>query len=377
MKKIIFVLIIFSFLFPQCLKAQENSFEIVDETFEAKVVEIVKEKDFERVDGSKSIQQNIELIGLDGTWEDRNFVYSGISEIDLPSNNIYRVGDKVLVNWTKDIDGNDQFYILNYIRRGYIYFLGLLFACVIILVGRLKGVRSLVSLIISFLIIIKFIIPQIISGSNPFIVSLIGSALILSSIIYITEGFNKKSHLAIISILISLVLTFIISVIFVDLVRLTGFSSEEATFLVGATGDSIIDFQGLLLAGILIGTLGVLDDAILGQIEAVNQIKKLNPNLSHKKIISAANEIGRVHLGAIVNTLFLAYAGVSLPLLVLFSLNQDISFSQLIDNEFITTEIVRTLTGCIGLALAFPITTFIAAHFLNENKISKKIDKNL
>jgi len=334
-------------------------------TFEAKIIEILDERELKQENGDISIQQNLELKALNGWWTGDEFIYQGISDIEVlnMANTRFEVGDKVLVNRTKDIEGNVQFYILNYVRRGYLYLLGLIFAITVIIVGKKKGFRSLISLAVSFLIITKFIIPQILNGGNPLIISLIGSTLILGLIIYITDGFNKKTHLALISVALSLFLTFIISLIFVNLTKLTGFASEEAAFLVGTA--NIIDFRGLLLAGILIGTLGVLDDVIVGQVEAVNQIKKLNPNLKTKEVIKAANEIGRTHLGAIINTLFLTYAGASLPLLILFSLDTSaVSWLQGLDNELITTEIVRTLTGSIGLALAFPITTIITAYFL-------------
>jgi uncharacterized membrane protein len=369
LKKLILTLIIF-FIFTPVFVFAENIPET--ETFRAEIIEILEEREIDRENNSKSTQQNIKMLGVDGSFENKEIIYYGISDIDVlsMSNTIYKVGDKVHVNAFKNIDGSEQFFIMNYVRRGHIYLLGILFAIVIILVGKKKGVRSLVSLVISFFVIIKFIIPQIINGHNPLVISLIGSAIILIFIIYLTDGFNRKTHLSIISVLLSLLITFLLSIIFVNLTRLTGFSSEETSFLVGIPGSNIIDFRGLLLAGILIGTLGVLDDAILGQVEAVSQIKKANPDLKNKQVIKSANKIGRSHLGAMVNTLFLTYAGASLPLLILFSLSDvsGLGFGNVIDNEFIATEIVRTLTGSIGLALAFPITTYLATYFLEFKK---------
>lgn len=340
-----------------------------DEVFDAKILNILEEKKIIREDGSESMQQNIRLQGLGGSWKDREFTYFGISDIDVlgMSNTRFKPGDKVMVNYGKNIDGNDNFYIINFIRRGYLYLLGFIFAAVIVLVGKKKGIKSLISLVITFFVIIKFIIPKIISGYSPLLVAFFGSVVILGLIIYITEGVNKKTHVALISIAASVVITFIFSYIFVKLTRLTGFASEETSFLVGMTGNPI-DFKGLLLAGILIGALGVLDDVVLGQIEAVSQIYKANPNLSKKELFKAAGEIGQTHLSSMVNTLFLTYAGASLPLLVLFSLSPSamVTLGTAIDNEFVATEIVRTLAGSIGLTLSFPITTFLAIYFLTE-----------
>jgi uncharacterized membrane protein len=339
------------------------------ETFEAKVLSITEEEEIIRNDGTRDTQQNIKLKGLSGSWEGKEFEYLGISAIDVLSQNTYEVEDKVVINYEKDFEGNDQFFIMGFVRRGYLYLLGFIFALVIILVGRMKGVRSLFSLVISFTVIIKFIIPGIVAGHSPLLISLIGSSFILFSIIYITEGFNKKTHIAVLSVFISLILTFLISWIFVSVAKLTGFASEDTAFLVG-TGSGVVDFRGLLLAGILIGTLGVLDDVILAQTETISEIKKLNPSLPKKEIMKAGNRIGRTHLSSMVNTLFLTYAGASLPLLILFNLSDTVGlgFAQAINNEIIATEIVRTLSGSIGLALAFPITTVLATYLIKTKK---------
>lgn len=366
MKKILLTLALITLLFTPVISHAQSDNQT--ENFNAIVIRILDSNTFTRDNGTQVTQQNILLKGISGSWEDKEFTYYGISDIDVlnMTNTKYKSGDKVLINWFKDLNGNDQFYILNYVRRGYLYILGLMFAIVIIVVGRTKGLRALISLIISFLVITKFIIPQIIAGNNPLIIAILGSIMILGLIVYLTEGVNKKTHLAIISIIISLLITFVLSYIFVEIAKLTGFSSEEASFLVGRPDVNIIDFRGLLLAAILIGTLGVLDDVILGQIEAVHQIKTLNPDISKKHIIQSANEIGRTHLSSMVNTLFLTYAGASLPLLILFSVNPEtsVTLSNALDNEAIATEVVRTLTGSIGLILAFPITTYLATYFL-------------
>ncbi|HQL52446.1 MAG: YibE/F family protein [Patescibacteria group bacterium] len=372
MKKFLLFIVFISCLIPSQLVLATTNFTFDQgKNFEAKVIDIIRQENIVREDGTETLQQNIKLKGLKGDWKNKEIIYYGISEIDVLSNPIYKVGDRVWVNEIINDNGEKDYYILNFSRRGWIYLLGIIFSVLIILIGRKKGFRSLLSLCITFFIITKFIVPQIMTGSNPLFISIIGCALILGFIIYLTEGFTRKSHLAIISILISLFITFVLALIFVKLAHLTGFSSEEASFLVGSMGNNIIDFSGLLLAGILIGTLGVLDDVVLGQIESVNQIKKLNPDLSNFKIFRSASEIGRTHLSSIVNTLFLTYAGASLPLLILFAIGSSyggVTWIQAIDNEQLATEIIRTLVGSIGLALAFPISTILATYFLKNKK---------
>lgn len=358
------------FLFSSHVNGQEQS-DII--TFKAKVLSIIREETKTRENGSVFRQQNLRLKGLEGKWKDKEFTYTGITEYEVVDANSYSVGDKVLVNYSVDSNGQDIYYITDYVRSGYVYILVAFFCLIVILIARFKGIKSLVSLFISFIIIMKLIIPKILSGMNPLLIGVFGSAMILLLIIYITEGFHKKSHIAILSIAVTLTITYFLSSIFTSLTKLTGLAQEEVLFLIGNTQHGI-DFHSLLLTGILIGTLGVLDDVSLSQIEAVLQIKKANPYLSRKKVFSMAITIGKTHVGSMINTLFLAYTGAALPLLLLFSLKQPpfLTFSQVINYELIATEFVRTFIGSIGITLAMPISTYLAVKFF----IARHDEKN-
>ncbi|MFA5358404.1 MAG: YibE/F family protein [Patescibacteria group bacterium] len=368
-KKIILLLSILFLLAPIFVSAQteNNAEDLVDRVFKAEVIKILEEKTLEREDGSSALQQNLLLRGLEKEWRGKEFEHQGISKIDVASANTYKVGDKVLVSEVKTVDGATNYYITDLVRSGYLYWLAFIFCAVIIFISKKKGIKSLISLVVSFIIIIKFIVPQIVNGASPLLVGVFGALIILAIIIYLTEGWNRKSHISVTSVFFSLLVTFVLSWIFTSLTRLTGMAQEEAMFLLGTNGGAI-DFQGLLLAGILIGTVGVLDDIIVGQVESVKQIKKANPDLTNKQVYKSAYEVGNTHLGAIVNTLFLVYAGASLPLLLLFYLNPmgTVSFSQVINNELIATEIVRTLVGSIGVALSMPIATLLAVWFIKN-----------
>ncbi|MFA5318728.1 MAG: YibE/F family protein [Patescibacteria group bacterium] len=351
-------------LFPVIANAQTSG-----EIFKAEVIEVLQEKTLTREDGSTNIQQNLKLKGLDGGWKGKKINFIGISEIDAINSDRYKEGEIIFLSHNIDADGNDVFYPAGYVRYYKIYWLVLLFILFTILIGRFKGFRALISLAVSFLVIIYFILPQIINGKNPMLIGVIGAFIILIAIIYLTEGVNKKSNLAIISILISLFLTAFLAEASIYIARLTGMAQEEILFLVDF-GKGAIDFRGLLLAGILIGTLGALDDVVISQIEAVTQLKIANSKLSKTKLFKMAFEIGNTHMGAMINTLFLAYAGAALPLLLLFSVHQEpfISFHQIINNEMIAVEIIRTLVGSIGLILAMPLATFMAVHFIDNKK---------
>jgi len=357
--------------FPILVCAQEdiNLQPNNDRVFKAKVIQVIEEKIIERENGSEALQQDLRLLGLEKEWKNKEFEHKGISEIDVASANTYKVGDKVLVSEVKNIDGVIDYYVIDLVRSGYLFWLALIFATVTIIIGKKKGIKSLISLMVSFFVIIKFIVPKIISGSSPLFVGVLGALIILAIIIYLTEGWNRKSHIAVVSVFLSLVATFILSWIFTHLTRLTGLAQEETTFLLSANNGAI-DFRGLLLTGILIGTIGVLDDVVVGQVESVRQIRKANPHLTNVQVYKAVYEVGNSHLGAIVNTLFLTYTGASLPLLLLFYFNPMgvISFTQVINNEIIATEIVRALVGSIGVALSMPISTFLATIWLRNNR---------
>ena len=367
-KKIIFFIVAAVLMSPLLVCAEASQPEV---TFEARVLEILDQRTIIREGGSKNIQQDVRLKGLEGDFKGREFTFNGIGDLDVINSNIYARGDRVVVNYGEDAEGNDKFYIIDYVRRGQLYFFAFIFALIVALIGGWKGLKSLVSLIITFVIVMKFVIPQILSGQSPVVIGIIGSFFILFFVIYLTEGWNRRSHIAIFSVSIMLLLTYALSVLFSDLTKLTG-TAQEAIGSLMDTSYGTIDFRGLLLASILIGTLGVLDDVILAQIESVAQIKEANPALTNGKIFKMASKIGNTHLGAVVNTLFLAYAGASLPLLLLFGIQQPpfLTFGQVINNESIATEIVRTLVGSIGLTVAIPISTLLAVYFLKTGKES-------
>lgn len=332
--------------------------------FKAEVIDIVAEQEKGREDGSVFRQQDLKLRGLKGDYQDKEMYYYGISEIEVASENNYKVGDKVFVDRQISEDGHEAFYIIDFVRSPGLYLLFAIFVAVVLLVGRFKGLKALLALAISFVVIIKLILPQILVGRDPFLVSLLGGVLILAILIYLTEGVKRKSHLAILAVLLSLFFTLVLSVVFVKLTRLSGLSQEEAVFLIGL-GEAQINFQGLMLAGFIIGAIGVLDDIIIGQIEAVAQIRVANPSLQPRQLFKLAYKIGNTHLGAIINTLFLTYAGAALPLLLLFVINQGsgLGFDRLINTDVISTEIVRTLVGSIGVILSMPIATALAVFW--------------
>jgi len=351
------ILILFLFFLPQTILANQNTEEI----FQARVKKIIKEQKTTLPDGVQVRQQNIELTGLEGEYRHQQIEFIGIGDFDVIRKNIYKPGDRVLVLASTNDVGETNFYITDFVRINFLFYLSVIFIFVLIIIGGMKGVRSLLSLLLSFIIIIYFIIPQILLGRDPLIITLLGCALILLALIYITEGFRRQSHIAILSILVSLFLTIFLSKISIHLAHLSGLSSEDAFFLVNL-GKDTINFQGLLLAGIIIGSLGVIDDVVLSQVSLVAEIRKANPRQNRHEIWHKAYAVGVTHISSMTNTLFLAYAGASLTLLIFFVSGESAfsSWTQIINNENIATEIIRALAGSIGLIFSVPISTGLA-----------------
>jgi uncharacterized membrane protein len=362
-KKIFFLIIIFFLSFNLVQAFNEN------EVFKAKVVEILEQRNNLLPDGQEVEQQDLRLVGLNGIMDNEEFVFKGIGNFDVIKKDLYKVGDKVLVIVDYSDIGEVNYYITDYIRTNSLIFLFIAFCFSIIIIGGFKGFRSLLSLVVSFFLIINYIIPAILNGSNPIFIAISGSFIILLTLIYLTEGVNKTSHFAVLSVFISLIFIVILSWLSVGFAKLSGLSGDDVFYLVNI-GDNIINFKGLLLAGIILGSAGILDDVVVSQVATARQIKESNPNQSKKEIFRRTYKVGISHISSMTNTLFLAYAGVSLPLLILF-VSGESAFSgwdEIINNEIIATEIVRTLSGSIGLILSVPITTFIVTFFLKDKK---------
>jgi uncharacterized membrane protein len=330
------------------------------ETDRAKVTEIIEEGD---IDLGGTIQRyqiaRVEL--LEGE-------YQGIvMEMDygrrqILSNNIYLAeGDTVLVTIGVRPDGILTVYFVDFVRINSILWLTAIFVITILIISRWKGLRSLLSMAFSLTVIIGYIIPHILAGEDPLRVSISGSVILLAVTLYLTYGWNLKTHAAVLSMVIVLLITGTLAGLFVLITRLTGSGDENSLFLLQMLNTQI-NLRGLLLGGMIIGALGVLDDLVTTQASAVFELHHANPSLGFRPLFKSAMRIGQDHVAATVNTLVLAYAGASLPMLLMFSLGRG-DFGTLINFEFVAEEIVRTLVGSLGLVTAVPLTTMIAIFF--------------
>jgi uncharacterized membrane protein len=243
-------------------------------------------------------------------------------------------------------------------RRGPMLWLALAFAALVIAFGRLRGALSLLGLALSLGIVLVFIVPAILDGEPPLAVALFGSLAVMLVTISLAHGLGAKSLAAILGTTASLVLVALLAAAFTSLAHLTGLSSEEATLL--QLSGIEVSFDGLLLAGMVVGALGVLDDVTVSQASTVLALRAANPSLAFGQLYRRATEVGRDHVSATVNTLVLAYVGASLPVLLIFS-SGSLGVVEAVNVELIAKEVVATLVGSIGLIAAVPVTTALAA----------------
>jgi len=250
------------------------------------------------------------------------------------------------------------YQIADHVRLMPLAIITALFAIITIAIGRWQGLRALLGLGLSGLFIGGFILPQILAHRDPVLVTMVGTGLLIAATLYLIQGWNVVGHTALLGMLTSLAVTGALAILWTQVAYLTGFGSEETLYL-QATGINI-GMRGLLLAGIILGTAGVLDDVVIAQAVTIFELSAASPEASVRTLMQRGMKIGISHLTSMVNTLVLAYAGTALPLFILFYLYPE-PWYLTINRELIAEEIVRTLVGSVGLMLAVPLTTGIAA----------------
>ena len=258
------------------------------------------------------------------------------------------VGSRVMVSISKTPDNVINAYFVDFVRTTPLFWLTIIFAVAIIVISRWKGVRALLSMAFSLYLIIDQIIPHILNGDDPLWVSIIGSIILLGVTLYLTYGWNLKTHSSVISMVLVLLLTGALSGLFVIFTKLNGTGDENVMFLMQMM-EKPLNLRGLLLGGMIIGALGVLDDLVTTQSAAVFELHHANPNFGFRALYNSAMRIGQDHVAATVNTLVLAYAGASLPMLLMFSLGHG-NYGYIINFSFIAEEVVRTLVGSLGMS---------------------------
>lgn len=264
---------------------------------------------------------------------------------------------------TNSAAGEDYYVAAEVDRMPAILALVALFIAVVVFFGGIQGLRGLLALLGGLLFIAFLLLPGVLSGYSPVLVSVVVASIIVGIGSYVTHGFNRMTTTAVLGMVATIFITGALAFFSIEFAQLSGFHTDETVYLNFNTSGAI-DFAGLLLGGILIGTLGVLYDAAIGQAVSVEELSRAGEHLSRREIYKRALRIGREHIGALVNTLAIAYVGASLPLLLLFYGFSSDSIVLALNREIFATEIVRTIVGSIGIVLAVPITTAIATRLL-------------
>jgi uncharacterized membrane protein len=351
---------VFLTAFSPVLYAQELH-QDVQETVEARVIEVVRQEERE-IAGTETLTlvQEVRIELLSGEKK---------GEVTSLSNEVVRLeqGDKIFVRRNVSIDGQETFTYADFERRPVLFFIFAIFVALLVFFSRWQGVRAIVSLAGSVLAILFVLVPALLAGYDATLTTVGIAAVILAVALFGTHGINPRSIIAFGGTYGAVLVTALVAYPSVQLMRLTGFSNDASVYLNFATNGQL-DLTGLLLGGIIIGILGALDDVSITQVSVVEELKGANPNLNFFELYSRASVVGRNHIGSMVNTLALAYAAVSLPLILLYA-KAETSWVYVINQEVVAGELLRIIVGSLGLILAVPATTAVAAWYYQNHLV--------
>lgn len=283
--------------------------------------------------------------------------------MELGEQTAIRTGDDIQVTVFETPDGQTIYSFYEFQRSTPLLVLTALFAIAVIALARWRGIGALAGLAVSLFVIVWFALPSLVDGNNAVSVALVTAGAIAIIAIYLAHGPGPATDVALLSTFASLTLTAILAWAFVRFAKLTGFT-DDASFVLQALGTGI-DARGILLAGVVIGSLGVLDDVTVTQVSAVRELKLGRPDAARHELFTSALAIGRDHISSTVNTLFLAYAGAALPLLLLFRGIGE-SVGGVVTREIVAVEVVRAMVGSLGLIASVPISTWLAVRVVTE-----------
>ena len=270
------------------------------------------------------------------------------------------VGDVLVLTRDPGAQDGSGYAFYDYDRDVPVVVLTLTFAVVTVAVARLRGFAALIGLAFAFFVMLQFLLPGLLGDSSPTLVSLVGSAAIMFVVLYLAHGFSARTTTALVGTLFGLALVAVLGAVAVSAARLTGLTSEETVQL--QTFDPTLDFSGLVLAGITVAGLGVLNDVTITQASAIWQLHEVDQGMTWRDLYRRGMAVGRDHIASTVYTIVFAYAGASLPLLMLFELSGR-SWWTTLTSAALAEEVIRTLVGSIALVLAVPVTTAAGAFF--------------
>lgn len=365
MKKLIFILSLIMIFSSIVVYGEENFEEVPYLTEKATVIEAgpVEDTMYEDFEGKT---QQLKAKITSGKYKGEIFEIQN----DLSNNAVYDIivkeGDKVVVMIEEHDDGAVAF-VADYSRGDYTLYLTILFVALILIIGRSKGVKAIISLGLTMISILYILLPSILKGANPIPISIAISIGVTVITIVIVGGINSKSIAAIIGTTAGVIIAGLISYFVGTKINLTGLSAEEASMLMYIPQGITFNFKNLLFSGIILGALGAVMDVGMSVASSIEEIHRANSDLTQRELFKSGMNVGKDVMGTMTNTLILAYAGSSIPMLLLF-MAYETSMIKIMNLDVIATEIVRSLSGSIGLILTIPITALIASILIKRDK---------
>ena len=331
------------------------------------IAEVVDVKN-QVLDGAVSCQL-IKAKVLIGPYKDK-MVDLEYHRVEYTSHSYYiKKGNKVLVNVFLE-EGALKGSLINIWRVDFLKELCIIFLILLIIFGRLKGICSLISLIFSGYIIIKLLIPLVLKGYNAVLVSIMCSSIIIIVSFILIAGFTKKSLVAILGTVGGTFTAGALSQIYTNLCSITGLADEDVSILISSIGLDI-DFRGLYMSAVIIGTIGVIMDVSMSITSVIFEIKSKSPSISRFELMQSGLKVGKDVMSTMVNTLVLAYVGSFMPLLIIY-ITSETSFLQAVNTETLAVEIIRSLCGSIGLIVTIPLTCFFATYLIQDTKYKNR-----
>lgn len=358
------VLLAVLFFLPGFLSAQELVEGIV-EVVRAQVTDVITEE-LRLVSGTDLpvTYQTIQARLLEGTETGRIITIEN-DYLSLTDEEIF------YARRYSDESGRTTYTVLEPYRLPQLGALAVLFVSLVALFGGWQGIRGLVSLIASGLFIVYLLLPAIVAGYSPALVSIGSAAVIVIVGSYVTHKVSRMTTAAVLGMVGTIGITGLLAYLSIGWTRMSGLAAEEATYLLLNTRGEI-DLAGLYLGGILIGLLGALYDAAIGQAVAVEELRRTDPSAIDSAVFLRALRMGREHIGALVNTLAIAYVGASLPLLLFFYGAPELNMAEALNRELFSSELLRIILSSIGVVLVVPLTTFISVRLIRV--APKRID---
>jgi uncharacterized membrane protein len=333
----------------------------VQERVPAEVLEILgeRERDITGTDAVATVQE-VRAVLLAGEKE---------GEVVRFENELVTLepGDRIFVDRMVSVNGVEFINYADFERRPTLVVLAVIFVGMLVVFAGWQGMRALFSLGLSVAAIFFLLVPALLAGYSPVMSSVLIAGVVLALVLFITHGINPRSLIAFAGTISAVIVTGVIATISTSTMRLTGFSSDASVYLNFATNGNL-DLAGLLLGSIIIGILGVLDDVSITQASVVQELKSANPKFHFKDLYARAVKVGKDHIGSLVNTLALAYVGVSLPIILLYSQSNS-PLWQSLNQEVIAAELLRIIVGSIGLILAVPLTTAVASWYFKDRHV--------